>query len=151
MIDWLFKNEIIGHRIVTLHAKYVARADDLNHTQTYLTLETGLRFFLPLGFTKFFRGAVDLTGYVEGDKTLPILNSPIKAVHLRIDLDGDASDEVIIELESGLCIYDRFMAPKGIPTGLSWMPRTDIYWPDYCDYWEWHDNHPQDASHASIC
>lgn len=142
MSDWLNKGEIIGHRIMAVHMKDEVRDDDLIHTQTYLTLETGLRFFLPLGFNKFFRGAVDLTGYVEGDKTLPILNSPIKAVHLRIDCDGDASDELLIELESGFCVYDRYMAPRGIPTGLFWLPRTGIHWPGYRDYWEWHDTHP---------
>lgn len=149
MSDFLSKDDVVGHRIVALHMKDEVRADDLIHTQTYLTLESGLCFFLPLGFNKFFRDTVDLAGYVESDKTLPILNSPIKAVHLRIDKDNDASDEIFIELESGLCLYDLYMAPKGIPTGLFWVPRTNIHWPDYCDYWEWHENHSQDASQGT--
>lgn len=148
MSELLSKEDVIGHRIVSIHIKNETRADDLNYTQTYITLETGLGFFVPLGFDKFFRSRVDLTGYVESDKKLPILNSPIKAVHLKIDKDDDASDEMFIELESGLCLYDVYMAPKGIPTGLFWVPRTDIHWPDYGDYWEWHANHSQDASHC---
>lgn len=149
MSEWLTREEIIGHRIVALHMKEEVRADDLNHTQTYLKLETGLCFFLPLGFNHFFRGTPDLTSFNEGDKTLPILNSPIKAVHLKLDHDGDASDVLFIELESGLCIYDRFMEPTGIPTGLFWVPRTEIRWQDYCDYWEWHATHSQDASQGT--
>ncbi len=145
MSDSLSKDDVVGHRIVALHMKDEVRADDLTHTQTYLTLESGLCFFLPLGFNKFFRDTVDLPGYVESAKTLPILNSPIKAVHLRIDKDDEASDEIFIELESGLCLYDVYMAPKGIPTGLFWVPSTNIHWPDYCDYWEWHKNHSQDV------
>jgi hypothetical protein len=141
MCDFLSKDDVIGHRIVALHIKNEGRADDLNHTLTYLTLETGLCFFIPLGFSPFLRGTTDLTGFVEHDKTLPILNSPIKYVHLKIDNEGDASDELLIELESGLCIYDVFMAPTGIPTGLFWVPRSKICWAEYCDYWEWHKKH----------
>ena len=149
MSEWLTREEIIGHRIVALHMKEEVRTDDLIHTQTYLTLETGLCFSLPLGFNHFFRDTPDLTGFDEGDQTLPILNSPIKTVHLKLDQDGDASEVLFIELESGLCIYDRFMEPKGIPTGLFWVPRTEIRWQNYCDYWEWHAEHSQDASHST--
>ncbi|MGV3658810.1 MAG: hypothetical protein ACO1TE_01460 [Prosthecobacter sp.] len=118
-------------------------ADDLNHTRTYLTLETGLCFFVPLGFSGFFRGKVDLRGHVKGDPGLPILNSPIKAVHVEVDDEDDALEDVLIELESGLCLYDRSMAPTGIPTGLFWLPRADVDWSSHRDYWEWHARHPE--------
>ncbi len=151
MSDFLTRDEIIGHRIVALHMKHKhLAADDLNHTQTYLTLETGLCFFVPLGFSGFFRGTVDLTGYVQGDQSLPILDSPIKAVHVGIADEDDATDEVLIELESGLCIYDRFMEPNGIPTGLFWLPRANVKWSSYRDYWGWHASHPEaTASHGT--
>jgi len=149
MSDWLCREEIIGHRIVAMHVKYEALPDDLNYTRSYLTLETGLCFFPPLGFNRFYRGEVDLTGYEKLDQALPILNSPIKAVHVEIDKEGDATDGLLIELGSGLCIYDEFMAPTGIPTGLFWVPRANIRWPNYCDYWEWHASHSQDATHDS--
>lgn len=142
----LTKDEILGRKIVQLHTRCKELADDLISTTSWLTLDNGACFVLPLGFNPFVHSAIPQEARRAGLQSFDkIAHCAIKAVHVQTDGADDVSDGLLVELESGLYVFDVAVAPKGIPTGLFWRSGDVIDLSDYRDYWEWRETHPAEG------
>jgi hypothetical protein len=147
MNELLGRTDVVEHRIVSLHMTDQRLENDLKCTTTYFTLDHGISFVIPLSFVSFLRCEVPWTAEkLDGTVVGKICSSPIKSVHVLIDEAGEASDETVIELESGTCIYDVMVAPVGVPTGVFIMSPDKIDRSRYRDYWFWQAEHPSPKS-----